>query len=61
MAIRPNGFLTVTYQRVGMDAILPREAGGIVERLKKLDEARDLELITEGEYAAQRRRILDSA
>jgi len=59
-AIRPNGYLTVTYERESAGATA-NASGTLVDRLTQIAEVRRLGLITEEEFAAQRQRILDSA
>jgi hypothetical protein len=63
-SIRPNGFLTVTYERVATQPApmptLPDDPGGLAGRLSQLQEAHRGGLITDEEYAAKRAEILAS-
>lgn len=58
-SIRPNGFLTITYERERPTAAAGGPVG-LVDRLTQLGEAHRLGLITEEEFAAQRQKAIET-
>ena len=58
-SIRPNGFLTVTYERE-RPVVAAATPVGLVDRLTQLAEAHRLGLITDEEFAAQRQKAIEA-